>query len=102
MAQAQFYVGDFGLTIRLTAVDAAKSPENISAATQVQFEFVKPSQAVVTKTAAFTTDGSDGKAEYTIESGLLDEAGKWSVRMLITEGGSKSFRSAKWFFEVGA
>lgn len=75
-------VGDYGQTGRLTVNDIDEgTAANISGYTNtIQMIFTDPSGNETTKTASFTTDGSDGVVEYTIESGLIDEAGVWQVR----------------------
>lgn len=68
-----------GATLRATIREDG-SAVDLSAATVKQLKLRKPSGTVVTKTADFTTDGSDGKIEYTTEDGDLDTAGDWQLQ----------------------
>ena len=56
---------------------------NISSATTRQIKFKKPSGTVVTKTASFVTDGTDGKLSYVTIADDLDEAGKWYLQVYL-------------------
>lgn len=91
---------DFGIDILLNAIDQDCAVVDLSAATEVEFEFRKPDGSIVTKTAAFVTDGTDGKCRYSVESGLLDVAGTWTVRLLVTEGATSQYRSLEVAFAV--
>ena len=75
-------VGDYGATFEDTILDNGVA-EDISTATTLQFIFEKPDGTLATKTGSFTTDGTDGKMQYTIESGLLDSAGVWQYQTYV-------------------
>lgn len=94
------FLNDFGVDITLTVTDSACNPVNISTSTAREFELQKPDGTVVTVTAVFVTDGTDGKLRYSVASGVLDVIGTWNVRAKITEGMSKLFRTDKVEFEV--
>lgn len=72
----QIHKLDIGTTIRVTIKENG-NPLDISAATTKTFKFRKPSGAVVTKAAVFTTSGADGNLEYTTIVDDLDETGSW-------------------------
>ena len=59
---------------------------DISTATVKQFILKKPSGSVVTKTASFDTDGTDGVLKYETVADDLDEDGTWQlqVRLVMT------------------
>lgn len=73
--------GDYGQTAQLTFtdVDTDAAADISSYSTTIQMIFVDPGGNETAKTATFATDGSDGVIEYTVESGLFDEAGDWQV-----------------------
>ena len=57
---------------------------DISAATTKALLFQKPDGTVVTQTAAFTTDGSDGKIQYITVADDLDQSGNWKLQARVT------------------
>jgi len=96
------FLNDFGVDITLTVIDQDCAPVSLVSSTVRQFELVKPDGTVVTKTAVFVTDGSDGQLKYTVETGVLDVLGTWGVRAKITEGASKVYRTEIINFAVKA
>lgn len=52
----------------------------VDSATVKTLNFLKPDSGLVTKSASFTTDGIDGRIEYAVESGFLDELGTWKIQ----------------------
>ena len=96
MPQLPFFkVGDFGQTIRRTIVDEKNDPVDISAYDNpggLTFIFKDPSGNVTSKddntsNVSLTTDGTDGQLEYTVESGLFDEEGTWTLQVKIVDTG---------------
>lgn len=79
MAANEVHVGDIGTVFRLTIYDDT-TLANLSGATTKQILFSKPSGMLLTKTAVFTTDGTDGKIQYVTVAGDLDEAGQWTIQ----------------------
>lgn len=73
------YKGDIGTIFRATVTDNA-TPKDISSATLKQLIFLKPDRTKLTKTAAFTTDGSDGKIQYTTILNDLDQVGRYVIQ----------------------
>ncbi len=62
---------------------------DISSASSMQIIFQKPDDgAFITKTAVFTSDGTDGKLRYVTVSNDLDEIGvwQWQAKIVITGG----------------
>lgn len=81
LEQAQ--VGDIGTKLRLTVYDG-KNVADISNATAMIIEFKPKNGTKITKTAVFSTNGTDGKIECTIAEGDFDVAGVYSVQGLVT------------------
>ena len=83
-------VGDEGTVFEMTIYEAGTtSPVNISSATVKQIIFTKPNDDVVPKTAVFTTDGTDGKIQYTVQANDLDMAGYWDIQGYIESSSGK-------------
>jgi hypothetical protein len=61
-----------------TAVD-------ISSYTTLQYILTDPDGTATTKTAAFDSDGTDGKLKYTIITGDISGAGDWRVQARIAK-----------------
>lgn len=81
------HVGDVGTIFRVTVYDTTSSGEtsiaDISGATTKQFTFKRPDGSTFTKTAVFTTDGTDGNIQYITESGVLDGPGRWCLQAYV-------------------
>jgi len=77
------YKDDIGTVFEITIIDD-DTILDISTATIKQFKFKKPSGAVLTKTAAFSSDGTDGLLRYTSVAGDLDEINTYSIQAKIT------------------
>jgi len=73
--------GDVDTAIEIAVVEEDVSgdlvPVNISSATILQIKFISPDDTQITKTAVFSTDGSDGKMKYVTETGFLTPHGVW-------------------------
>lgn len=76
---------DIGTRITLTLKEDGVVV-NIGSASTKQIKVKKPSGEVVTRTGAFTTDGTDGKLYCTIDTTDLDEVGKYLARMYLVLG----------------
>ncbi len=74
--------GNIGDEILIT-VKRNGSAVNISTATVKKFKLRKPDGTVVERTAAFKTDGVDGKLTYTTIAGDIDQTGQWHVRVYL-------------------
>ena len=81
------HVNDIGTTFRVTVYDATSTGgsaiANISAASTKQMIFSRPDGTTFTKTAVFTTDGSDGDIEYVSVDGDLNIAGTWHLQAYV-------------------
>ena len=83
--------GDFGQVVTLTVndVDTDAAADISGYSTSQEMIFRDPDGNDTTKTAAFDSDGSDGLVTYTLEDGLLDEGGKWNVRVVVKSGSAE-------------
>lgn len=72
--------GDVGTIFRLTITDTAGTAIDVSTATTKYIYFQDPSGVRMQKTAAFDTDGTDGKIQYTSVSGDIDSVGTWQIQ----------------------
>jgi hypothetical protein len=80
------HVKDVGTVIEVTVTEN-DAVLDISTATGTTILLLKPSGTVLTKTATFTTDGTDGKMEYQTQTGDIDEEGVWEVQGKLEMGG---------------
>lgn len=71
-------LNDVGIVFELTVKDEGAFVVDLSSATTIELIFRDPDGTSVTQTATFTTDGSDGKIQYTTLAGDLDVVGLWS------------------------
>lgn len=89
MAAGEIHLGDIGTEFRVTIKDQNGDAKNIATASTKTFKFKKPDDTVVTKTATFYTDGSDGILTWsTTAVGDLDQLGIWNLQAYIVQGGS--------------
>ena len=93
-----FRKGDVGVPIKVTVVKAGAAV-NISTATTLKILLVKPDATLLTKTAVFDSDGSDGKMKYVTIAGDLDQEGVWQIQGELTMTGLK--HTADGSFMVG-
>lgn len=75
-------VGAIGLVMTLT-IEEDGAVVNISSATAKTIKIRKPGGAVLTKNAAFTTNGSDGKLTYTTLADDIDKVGEYKVQAYV-------------------
>jgi len=83
-------VGDIGISFKVTIEDC-DSIVDISAATTKQILLYKPDGSVLTKTASFFTDGTDGILKYSTISGDIDIAGFWRIEAYVVLGSSEYY-----------
>ena len=95
----QAHVNDIGTIFRVTVYDTTSTGgseiADISGATTKQFTFKRPDGTTFTKTAVFTTDGSDGDIQYLSVDGDLDIAGTWHLQAYVVSS------AGTWNTEVG-
>ncbi len=78
----QIHLGDIGTIFEITVLQDGVALD-ISTATLKQFIYRKPTGAVVTKTAVFSTTGIDGKLRYTTIAADLDVIGAWQAQVYL-------------------
>lgn len=78
-ATEEVRVGDIGTILEVTLTEDGAAV-NISTATTIEIKLKPPEAATKTKTATFSTDGSDGKIRYITISGDIDEEGQWRIQ----------------------
>ena len=90
---------DYGFDIVCTISDD-EGAVDISGATEGIVVFDNPEKnGIFTKNLDFVTDGTDGKAFYKFENGMLDIHGTWQVQCKLTMP-SKSFHTSFTSFSV--
>ena len=82
----KIYLNDVGTRFEVTTKDDGIVVD-ISGATTKQILFKKPSGSLLTKNGDFTTDGTDGKLEYSVITDDLNEVGVWKIQTKIILGG---------------
>lgn len=104
---APIFVDDIGTIFRITiqeCITDVLTPVDISGQSAMSFIFKKPDKSTVTKTApdvAFTTDGTDGKLQYTTVSNDIDQDGVWCLQAEVTLPGG-TYRTSIIKFDVEA
>lgn len=83
--EQEIHQGDIGTVFEVTVVEmdpitCLPVAVDISSATLRQLTFQTPSLSAVTKSAVFTTDGSDGKMQYVSVADDLDQIGDWKLQ----------------------
>ncbi len=91
-------VDDIKVRLKVTIIedDAAL---DISTATVKSIIFQKPDGTILTKTATFLTDGTDGIIYYDTIAGDLDQSGIYKVQGAVSIGGG-AYKGSKSTFKV--
>lgn len=82
----EIFVGDVGTALRLRVTENGEAVD-VSLVGAKQIKLRTPDGRVVTKTAQFTDDGTDGYIEYVTIAGDLDVPGKWRIQGFLTNLG---------------
>ncbi len=83
-------VGDFGITYTLTLKDSTGTVQDISSYTTRKVHFTSENKIkTFTRTATFTTDGTNGKLDFNFADGNLDQAGVWKGQVELSKSGAK-------------
>lgn len=91
----ELHVGDIGTVITVT-VNEGGSAADISTFTATKdFIIRKPDGSVVTWSASFMTDGTDGKVQYSIVNGDLDQEGWYQIEVALVDDSGNTFRSSR-------
>ena len=94
----EIHLDDVGTRFEVTIKDDGVVVD-ISAASVKEIIFKRQNGSLLTKSASFTTDGTDGRIDYTTVSGDLTQVGIWNIQAKITLG-SGTWRSEVEEFEV--
>jgi len=79
------HAGDIGVVLRITLVDDAGDPIDISTASVTQIKLRAPDDDVLTLPASFLTDGTDGVIQYITQAGVLDVPGTWKYQAYVVQ-----------------
>lgn len=93
---ADIFVGDVGTEFTLTLFKEDGSICSLATAGTKEMYFKPPTGSTVIKTAAFVTDGTDGKIKVTMGNDFT-LPGDWLVQAHIIDGGTENFSSTKTF-----
>jgi len=87
MAVDEIHVGDIGSTFIVTVKDGT-SAVDISGATSKRLILRRPDTTILDNAGTFTTNGFDGKLQYTTVADDLTLAGSWEIqaKVVITSG----------------
>ena len=88
MSQPEIHASDIGTVFSVTVKDSDGNAIDISSVVMKNFYFLKPSDSVLTKVAAFGTDGTDGVLQYTTIAGDINEDGRWRLQAHISDASS--------------
>lgn len=85
MAAEEIRKDDVGTVFKLEIKDQDGAVVNVSG-TSVPKDIIfrKPNGTILTKTASYTTDGSDGFIQYTTGSGDLTPVGNWEYQGFVS------------------
>lgn len=91
MTLSHIVAGDYGqvLTLTVTDVDTEVAADISTYAVSQQMQFKNPSGSIVTRTAAFVTDGTDGLIKYTTVVADFPVPGTWHIRCVLTSSGAR-------------
>ena len=92
MAQQEIHQNDVGTTLTVTIADEGTAV-NISAAATKVIKLTKPDGTVLSKSASFTTDGTDGKMYWVAVSGDFDTVGPMRIQGVVTFSGGVQYSS---------
>ena len=94
-------VDDDGIIIRVTVKENDKvTPVDLSTATSILIYLYRPDGALISGSATFTTDGSDGKIEYITQTNDLSVQGMYKIQARYMIGGhSKKTNTSNFLVE---
>lgn len=79
----EIHVGDIGTLFISTIYNQNSEIVNLASATTITFRFISPNRTVLNKTGVLYTDGTDGKAYYTLADGDMNLSGVWKYQVVI-------------------
>jgi hypothetical protein len=89
------HLNDIGTVFEVTLKDETGAVLDVSSATVKQIVFQKPDKSLLTKTATFSSTGSDGKIRYVSQAGDLDQPKSWQIQAKVT------MPSGSWSSDIG-
>jgi len=95
----EIHVDDVGTLFEVALKECAASVD-ISAADVLELIFKLPDETLLTKTATFKTDGTDGVIQYVAIDGDLSLSGKWKIQAKVGFPNSTSWKSDIGSFKV--
>ena len=99
MATIYVHNADLGTIFRLAITDTAGTAIDVSSGATKYIYFQDPDGTKTQKTAAFYTNGTDGKIQYTTIAGDIDMVGTWQVQGYVETSLGK-FWTKKGYFNV--
>lgn len=91
MAANEIHKGDIGTQFKVTIKNQTGTVVDLSGMSTKQILLKKPSGDILTKTASFFTDGSDGIIVYTTVDGDINEHGEWFLQAYYSDGTSARY-----------
>lgn len=85
------HVGDNGTVFVIICRDQDNQVIDISDATDLKIAFKKPDGTTFSKTASFTTDGTDGKLQAVTTGSELDTEGEWNYQGWVDKVGWEGY-----------
>lgn len=85
------HVGDHGTVFAIVCRDQNNQVIDISDATALKILFKKPDGTTFSKTASFTTDGTDGSLQCSTTRTELDTEGKWRYQGWVEKVGWEGY-----------
>lgn len=86
-------INDIGTSLQVN-IEENDVAVDVSSATAKQIIIEKPDGTLLTKTAAFVNDGTDGKIQYTTVTGDIDQVGIWRFWGKVTFAPESVFHTA--------
>lgn len=87
------HVGDVGTVFELTITEKNGTVVDVSSAETLVIHFQKPNKTKLARTAVLTTDGKDGKIQYTTVAGDIMSTGVWQFQGYAVFSASEKFSS---------
>lgn len=85
------HLNDIGTLFQATILSSSGTPINLSLYDEKKFIFKKPSGENYEANSSFVTDGSDGKLQYNMASGVLDEIGTWQLQVFLRIASTQNY-----------
>jgi len=96
---AEIHVNDTGTLFEI-ALKECSEVVDVSAADVLNLIFKLPDGTLLTKTAIFKTDGTDGIIQYVSIDGDLNQSGKWKIQAKVSFPNETSWKSDIGSFKV--